>query len=202
MVADFRRRFWVSLVLSIPVLALAPLIQGWLGLGDGLAFRGERVVQAVLASVIYFYGGWPFLRGFASELAKRQPGMMTLISVATTVAWGYSALVTLGLSGEVFFWEVATLIDIMLLGHWMEMKSVLGASAALESLVRLMPAEAHLVATDGSTRDVPVTDLRRGDRVLIKPGEKVPTDGVIVQGETSVNEAMLTGESKPVEETS
>src|SRR5262245_5148651 len=132
MVADFRRRFWVSLVLSIPVVALAPLIQAWLGLGDVLAFRGDRAVQAGLATVIYFYGGWPFLRGFASEFGKRQPGMMTLIAVATTVAWGYSALVTLGLSGEVFFWEVATLIDIMLLGHWMEMKSVLGASAALE----------------------------------------------------------------------
>src|SRR5262245_54309561 len=199
MVADFRRRFWVSLVLSIPVLALAPLIQGWLGLGDVLAFRGDRAVQAVLATVIYVYGGWPFLRGFVSELAEGRPGMMTLISVATTVAWGYSALVTAGLSGEVFFWEVATLVDIMLLGHWIEMKSVLGASAALESLVRLIPAEAHLVASDGSTRDVPMTQLNRGDRVLIKPGEKIPTDGTIVQGQTSVNEAMLTGESEPVE---
>jgi P-type Cu2+ transporter len=199
MVADFRRRFWVSLVLSIPVLALAPLIQGWLGLGDVLAFRGDRALQALLATVIYFYGGWPFLRGFALELGNRQPGMMTLIAVATTVAWGYSVLVTLGIRGEVFFWEVVTLIAIMLLGHWMEMKSVLGASAALEGLVRLIPAEAHLVATDGSTRDVPVTQLRRGDRVLIKPGEKIPTDGMIVRGQTSVNEAMLTGESKPVE---
>jgi Cu2+-exporting ATPase len=199
MVADFRRRFWVSLVLSIPVLALAPLIQEWLGLDDRLAFRGDGTVQAVLATVIYFYGGWPFLRGFASEVGKRQPGMMTLISLAITVAWGYSALVALGLPGEVFFWELATLIDIMLLGHWIEMKSVMGASAALESLVRLMPAEAHLVAEDGSTREVPVTELVRGDRVLVKPGEKIPTDGTIVRGQTSVNEAMLTGESKPVE---
>jgi Cu2+-exporting ATPase len=199
MVADFRRRFWVSLALSIPVLALAPLIQEWLGLGDRLAFPGDRALQAVLATVIYFYGGWPFLRGFASEVGKRQPGMMTLISLAITVAWGYSALVALGLPGEVFFWELATLIDIMLLGHWIEMKSVMGASAALESLVRLMPAEAHLVAEDGSTREVPVSELKRGDRVLIKPGEKIPTDGTIVQGQTSVNEAMLTGESKPVE---
>jgi Cu2+-exporting ATPase len=199
MVADFRRRFWISLVLSIPVLALAPLIQEWLGLGDLLAFRGDRAIQAVLATIIYFYGGWPFLRGFASEVGKRQPGMMTLISLAITVAWGYSALVALGLPGEVFFWELATLIDIMLLGHWIEMKSVMGASAALESLVRLMPAEAHLVAEDGSTREVPVTELNRGDRVLVKPGEKIPTDGTIVQGQTSVNEAMLTGESKPVE---
>ncbi len=199
MVADFRRRFWVSLVLSVPVLALAPLIQAWLGLGDVLAFPGDRLVQAAFATAIYLYGGWPFLRGVVGELGKRQPGMMTLIALAITVAWGYSALVALGLRGEVFFWELATLIDIMLLGHWIEMKSVLGASAALESLVRLMPAEAHLVAEDGATRDVPVTELTHGDRVLVKPGEKIPTDGTIVQGQTSVNEAMLTGESKPVE---
>ncbi|HSE05672.1 MAG TPA: copper-translocating P-type ATPase [Methylomirabilota bacterium] len=199
MVTDFRRRFWVSLVLSIPVLGLAPLIQAWLGLEQVLAFPGDGAVQAVLATAIYFYGGWPFLRGVARELGKRQPGMMTLIALAITVAWGYSALVALGLHGEVFFWELATLIDIMLLGHWIEMKSVLGASAALESLVRLMPAEAHLVAADGSTREVRVTELKRGDRVLIKPGEKVPTDGTIVQGQSSVNEAMLTGESEPVD---
>jgi Cu2+-exporting ATPase len=199
MVADFRRRFWVSLVLSLPVLALAPLIQTRLGLREALAFPGDGSLQAALATVIYFYGGGPFLRGVAGELGKRQPGMMTLIALAITVAWGYSTLVALGLHGEVFFWELATLIDIMLLGHWIEMKSVLGASAALESLVRLMPAEAHLVGAGGATRDVPVAELRHGDRVLIKPGEKIPTDGTIVEGQTSVNEAMLTGESKPVE---
>src|ERR1700730_2210868 len=199
MVADFRRRFWVSLILSVPVLALSPLIQAWLGLGEALAFPGDRSVQAVLATVIYFYGGWPFLRGVVGELGQRQPGMMTLIGLAITVAWGYSTLVALGLPGEDFFWELATLIDIMLLGHWIEMKSVLGASAALESLVRLMPAEAHLVQADGSTLDVLVTELRRSARVLVKPGEKIPTDGVIVEGQTSVNEAMLTGESQPVE---
>ena len=199
MVADFRRRFWVSLILSVPVLALSPLIQAWLGLGEALAFPGDRSVQAVLATVIYFYGGWPFLRGLVRELGQRQPGMMTLIALAITVAWGYSTLVVLGLHGEVFFWELATLIDIMLLGHWIEMKSVLGASGALESLVRLMPAEAHLVEAGGATRDVPVAELKHGDRVLIKPGEKVPTDATIVEGQTSVNEAMLTGESKPVE---
>ena len=199
MVADFRRRFWVSLILSVPVLALSPLIQAWLGLGEALAFPGDRSVQAVLATVIYFYGGWPFLRGVAGELGGRQPGMMTLIGLAITVAWGYSTLVALGLHGEVFFWELAPLIDIMLLGHWIEMKSVLGASGALENLVRLMPAEAHLVGAGGATRDVPVAELGHGDRVLVKPGEKVPTDGTIVEGETSVNEAMLTGESKPVE---
>jgi Cu2+-exporting ATPase len=199
MVADFRRRFWICLVLSVPVLALAPLIQRWLGLEEALAFPGDQFVQFAFASIVFFYGGWPFLKGLATEVGNRQPGMMTLISLAISVAYGYSALVVFGVQGEVFFWEQATLIDIMLLGHWIEMKSVLGASAALESLVRLMPADAHLVEGDGSTRDTAVTELARGNRVLVKPGEKIPTDGVIVQGQTSVNEAMLTGESKPVE---
>ncbi len=199
MVADFRRRFWVCLVLSVPVLALAPLIQRWLGLEEALAFPGDRLVQFAFASVVFFYGGWPFLKGLVTEAGKRQPGMMTLISLAISVAYGYSTLVVFGVRGEVFFWELATLIDIMLLGHWIEMKSVLGASAALESLVRLMPADAHLVAEDGSLREVAVSELTRGNRVLVRPGEKIPTDGVIVQGQTSVNEAMLTGESKPVE---
>ena len=198
-VADFRRRFWVSLVLTAPVLVLAPVIQRWIGLEARLAFPGDRFVEFAFASVVFVYGGWPFLRGLGDELASRRPGMMTLISLATSVAYRYSSIVVFGLPGEVFFWELATLIDIMLLGHWIEMKSVLGASAALESLVRLVPAEAHLVKDDGSTQEVPVTRLIRGDRVLVKPGEKIPTDGVIVEGQTSVNEAMLTGESKPVE---
>ena len=199
MVADFRRRFWVSMVLSVPVLLLARHIKSWLGLQDALAFPGDSVVQFVFASGIFFYGGWPFLTGLVGEMRARRPGMMTLIGLAILVAYGYSSVVVFGLPGEDFFWELATLIDIMLLGHWIEMKSVLGASAALESLVRLMPAEAHLVQGDGSTLDVLVTELRRSARVLVKPGEKIPTDGVIVEGQTSVNEAMLTGESQPVE---
>src|SRR5712664_599791 len=199
MVADFRRRFWVSLALTVPVLALARHIQGWLGLHGALAFPGDAWVQFVLATAIFFYGGWPFLTGLVAEVRTRRPGMMTLIGLAIAVAYGYSSAVVFGLRGEDFFWELATLIDIMLVGHWIEMKSVLGASAALESLVRLMPAEAHLVQSDGSTRDVQLTELRRGHRVLVKPGEKIPTDGVIIDGHTSVNEAMLTGESKPVE---
>ncbi|MGE0229565.1 MAG: copper-translocating P-type ATPase [Dehalococcoidia bacterium] len=198
MVADFRRRFWVSLVLSVPVVALAPMIQSWLGLRDALRFPGDGYVQFAFATAVYFYGGWPFLQGLLSELKKRQPGMMTLIALAISVAYFYSSAVAFGVQGEVFFWELATLIDIMLLGHWIEMRSVLGASAALESLVRLMPAEAHLVV-GADTRDVPVTDLSRGDRVLIKPGEKVPTDGTIIEGRSSVNESMLTGESRPIE---
>jgi len=201
MVADFRRRFWISLALTVPVLALAPMIQRFLGLREALAFPGDAYLQAALATVVFFYGGWPFLTGLIGELRKRQPGMMTLIALAVTVAWGYSTVVVLGLPGEVFFWELVTLIDIMLVGHWIEMRSVMGASRALEELVRLMPSEAHRVRDDGGTEDVPVTELTQGDRVLVKPGEKVPTDGVIVEGTTSVNQAMLTGESRPVEKT-
>ena len=198
MVADFRRRFWICLALSVPVIALAPMIQSWLGLRESMRFSGDSYIQFVLATIVYFYGGWPFLKGLLTEVAKRQPGMMTLIGLAISVAYFYSSAVVFGVRGEVFFWELATLIDIMLLGHWIEMRSVMGASAALEKLVKLMPADAHLVTNDG-TRDIPVTDLKHGDRVLVKPGEKIPTDGTIVEGRTSVNESMLTGESRPVE---
>jgi Cu2+-exporting ATPase len=199
MVADFRRRFWISLVLSIPILALAPLIQDLLGLEEALRFRGDSYVQFAIASVVFFYGGWPFLKGLVDELRGKEPGMMTLIGLAIVVAYGYSSLVVFGLPGKVFFWELATLIVVMLLGHWIEMRSVMGASGALEELVKLMPSEAHRLTEGGDTEDVPVTDLKKGDRVVVKPGEKIPTDGTIVQGKTSVNEAMLTGESKPVE---
>jgi P-type Cu2+ transporter len=199
MVADFRRRFWVSLVLSIPILILAPLIQGLLGLKEALAFPGDGYVQFTLATAVFFYGGWPFLKGLADELRKKEPGMMTLIGLAILVAYGYSSLVVFGLPGKVFFWELATLIVVMLLGHWIEMRSVMGASGALEELVKLIPSEAHRLKEDGSTEEVPVSDLKTGDRVVVKPGEKIPTDGIIEEGHTSVNEAMITGESKPVE---
>ena len=193
MVADFRRRFWISLALTVPVLALAPLVQQVLGVEEAWRFPGDSFVQFGLASIIFFYGGWPFLRGVFDELGKKQPGMMTLIGLATTVAYGYSSLVVFGLRGQGFFWELATLIDIMLLGHWIEMRSVMGASSALEELVRLMPSEAHRLKQNGSTEDVPVAALQKGDRVLVKPGEKVPTDGVIIEGRTTVNEAILPG---------
>jgi Cu2+-exporting ATPase len=199
MVADFRRRFWVSLGLTVPVVVLSPAIRSFLRVEGAWHFPGDRYLQFGFASAIFFYGGWPFLRGLWDELRRRQPGMMTLIGLAIGVAYGYSAAVTFGVTGEVFFWELASLIDIMLLGHWIEMRSILGASGALESLVRLMPAEAHRLEPGGGTRDVPVTELEAGDRVLVKPGEKVPVDGRIVSGRSSLNEAMLTGESKPVE---
>ncbi|WP_238320320.1 HAD-IC family P-type ATPase [Methanoculleus bourgensis] len=194
---EFRRRFVVSTMLTVPILLLSPPVQTLLGIT--ITFPGSDYLLLALATAVYLYGGWPFLTGIVSELRDRMPGMMTLIAVAITVAYVYSSAVVLGIvGGEGFFWELATLIDIMLLGHWVEMRSVLGASRALEELVRVMPSEAHLVR-DGGTEDVPVDRLTPGDRVLVRPGEKVPVDGVVVEGATSVNEAMLTGESKPVE---
>lgn len=199
MVADFRKRFWISLIVTIPILVLSPMIQTFLGFKQALGFPGDAYVLWVLSSFVFFYGGWPFLKGFFDELGKKQPGMMTLIAIAITTAYAYSSVVVFGLSGKVFFWELATLIDIMLLGHWIEMKSVMGASRALEELAKLMPATAHLIKSDGNMQDVPVEKLNTGDRVLVKPGEKVPVDGEVVEGASSVNEAMLTGESQPVE---
>jgi Cu2+-exporting ATPase len=201
MVEDFKKRFWISLALTVPILALSPMIQRFLGLGDALAFPGSLFVLWALSSVVFFYGGWPFLKGIYEEVRGGRPGMMTLISVAITTAYVYSSAVVFGLEGTIFFWELATLIDVMLVGHWIEMRSVMGASKALEELARLMPSEAHKVMPDGSVVDVPVENLQHGDRILIKPGEKVPADGAVVEGQTSVNESMLTGESVPVTKT-
>ncbi|HYU08891.1 MAG TPA: heavy metal translocating P-type ATPase [Gemmatimonadales bacterium] len=199
MVDDFRRRFWISLALTIPVLATSEMVQHLIGLRGVLAFPGARYVEFGFASAIYFYGGWPFLTGLIAELRQRLPGMMTLVGLAISVAFLYSAAVVFRLPGTVFFWETATLIDIMLLGHWIEMRSVLGASRALEELVRLLPSEAHRLRSDGATEDVPLTVLKSGDLVLVKPGEKIPTDGSITEGRTTINQALLTGESQPVE---
>lgn len=198
MIADFRRRFWLSLVLTIPILLLSPIVQQFLGLSETLSFPGDSYVLFGLSSVVYFYGGYPFLKGIFDELKSKSLGMMTLIALAISTAYLYSSAVVFGLTGEVFFWELATLIDVMLLGHWLEMKSIRAASSALEELARLMPSEAHKVMPDGSMKDVPLSELAKGDKVLVKPGEKIPADGIVVAGETSVNEAMLTGESVPV----
>jgi Cu2+-exporting ATPase len=195
MLEDFRRRFIVSFILSFPVLLLSPTIQDFFNFE--ISFPGADLVVFLISSVVYFYGGYPFLKGIKQELSEKSPGMMTLIAIAITVAYFYSSAVVFGLHGEVFFWELVTLIDIMLLGHWLEMRSVMGASKALEELVKIMPSVAHL-RKNGETEDVAVERLKIGDKVLVKPGEKVPVDGTVIEGTSSVNESMLTGESKPV----
>jgi Cu2+-exporting ATPase len=195
MIDDFKKRFWISLALTLPVLALSHMIQQWAGFE--FTFTGDKYILFGLASVIFFYGGWPFLRGLVDELRDKNPGMMTLIAVAITVAYVYSSAVVYGLEGMDFFWELATLIVIMLLGHWIEMKSVMGASRALELLVKMMPAEAHLVHGD-QVKDVKVQELKKDDIILIKANEKIPADGVVTEGESYLDESMLTGESKPV----
>jgi len=197
MAADFRKRFWISLVLTLPILVLSPMLQTLVGLREAIRFPGDIYVLFGLSSAVFWYGGWPFLKGLFAELKSRQFGMMTLISVAIATAYLYSSAVVFGLTGKMFFWELASLIDIMLLGHWIEMKSVMGALRALEELAKLMPSDAHKLMPDGSVKDVPLGELVVNDKVLIKPGEKIPADGVIVEGESSVNEAMLTGESTP-----
>jgi len=201
MVTDFKRRFWISLALTLPVLILSPMIQKFLRIGEAIRFirfRGDIYILFGLSSVVFFYGGWPFLKGLFSELKKRQAGMMTLIAVAITTAYVYSSVVVFGLSGKVFFWELVTLIDIMLLGHWIEMKSVMGASRALEELARLMPQAAHKLMPDDSIKDVSLGELIVNDKIIVKPAEKIPADGSVIDGQSSVNEAMLTGESRPV----
>lgn len=196
MVQDFKFRFWWVLALTIPIMALSPMIQDFLGVD--WRFTGDSWILAALSTVVYFFGGWPFLTGLIDELKKKQPGMMTLIGLAISIAYLYSTAVVFGFEGDLLYWELSTLVGIMLLGHWIEMRSVMSASSALEELAALIPGEAHRVNEDGSKEDVPVEELQQGDKVLIKPGEKVPADGVVVKGESSVNEAMLTGESKPV----
>ena len=198
MVADFRKRFWISCILTFPILILSPMIQEFFGLGETIRFAGDIYLLFGLSSVVFFYGGYPFLKGLLDELKSKQPGMMTLIALALMTAYLYSAAVVFGLSGKIFFWELVTLVDIMLLGHWIEMKSVMGASRALEELVRLMPSQAHKVMPDGRTQDVSLDELKVHDRIIVKPGEKIAADGRIVEGESAVNEAMLTGESRPV----
>lgn len=194
-VGDFRKRFVISTIASVPVLALSHMIQQWFGFE--FVFPGDSYVLFALSTFIYLYGGYPFLKGLYDEVRSSAIGMMTLIGVAITVAWAYSVAVTFGLTGMDFYWEMATLIDIMLIGHYFEMKSVTGASRALEMLVKMLPSTAHHLV-NGMVHDMPVSELKIDHLVLVKPGEKIPVDGVVEDGSSHVNESMLTGESKPV----
>jgi len=194
-IEEFKKRFWVCLILTVPILLLSEMIQMWFGFRIEIPF--QKMVLFILSSAVYFYGGSPFLKGSIKEIKARQPGMMTLISTAISVAFFYSSATVFFIAGKDFFWELATLIDVMLFGHWIEAKSILGASRALEELVKIMPTVAHLVK-GSAIEDVPVSQLKAGDVVLVRPGEKIPADGVVVEGESYVNEALLTGESKPV----
>jgi P-type Cu2+ transporter len=196
MIADFKKRFYVVLILTIPIMLLSEMIQHWLDIH--ISFPGSKYVLLVLSSAVFFYGGWPFLKGLVDEARAKNPGMMFLIGFAITVAYTYSVAIVFGLQGMDFFWELATLILIMLLGHWIEMKSVAGASRELELLVQLMPADAHMVMPN-MVHDVKTDTLKANDIILVKPGEKVAADGIILEGESYLNESMLTGESKPVQ---
>lgn len=192
----FKQKFWLSLLLAIPTLVFSHTVQSWFGVD--WAFTGSEYVPAVFGIIIFFYGGSVFLKSAKAELEGRQPGMMTLISMAITVAFGYSLASTLKIvSGMDFWWELATLVTIMLLGHWLEMASVQNAQGALKELAKLLPDEAELVA-GSTTKKVPVGDLKVGDTVLVRPGGQIPIDGKVTKGESDVNESMLTGESKPV----
>lgn len=195
MIADFKKRFYVVLALTIPIMLLSTMIQHFIGVT--WSFNGSSYILFAFSSVVFVYGGWPFLTGLVDEVKAKNPGMMFLIGFAITVAYAYSVAVVFGLKGMDFFWELATLILIMLLGHWIEMRSVMGASNELELLVQLMPADAHMVMPD-MVHDVKTDTLKENDIILVKPGEKVAADGIILEGESYLNESMLTGESKPV----
>ena len=192
---DFLKRFWICLGLTIPVLLLSHMVQQWLGFE--IKFTGVKYVLFALGTVIYVYGGWPFLVGMIREIRNNAIGMMTLVALAISVAYIYSVAVTFGLPGMDFYWELATLIVIMLLGHWLEMRSQMAASKALESLVALLPSRVH-VERNGEVVDIDLSELKNHETVIIKPGEKIPADGTVLEGTSNVNESMLTGESIPV----
>lgn len=193
----FRQRFWVSLILSIPVLLYSPSIQGWLNFTMP-SFPGSGWVTPIFGVIVFAYGGLPFLQMAIPEIKTRKPGMMTLISLAISVAFIYSLGAFFFSLGDTFFWELVTLIVIMLLGHWLEMRSVRQASGALNELAKLMPDTAERILPDGSTEEVATVKLRQDDLILVRPGASIPADGRVEQGESDVNEAMITGESKPV----
>lgn len=197
----FRDRLWVSLILTIPILYLSDQVQDWLGY-SAKTFPGDEWVSPILATALFVYAGSVFLKGGNREIRARQPGMMTLISIAISVAYFYSVAVSLGVAGKPFYWELATLLDVMLLGHWVEMRSVQSASRALEHLASMVPTVAHLLGADGSIEDVQISSLTVGATILIRPGEQVPADGDVIEGSSSMNEAFLTGESRPVRKAS
>lgn len=196
MVTEFRNKFFIILIFTIPIMLLSPMIQHFMGVE--WRFTGDLYILAALSTFVYFYGGWPFLKGAVDELKDGEPGMMTLIGMAISIAFFYSVAVVFGFDGEQIFWELATLVLIMLLGHWIEMRSINNASKALESLASLMPDTAYRISRDGSTEEVRVDEIKAGDHVLVKPGDKMPLDGKIIKGESQVDESMLTGESVPV----
>ena len=196
MIADFKKRFYVVLILTIPIMLLSTMIQHFMKVN--WQFAGSQYILFALSTIVFFYGGFPFLKGLVDEVKAKSPGMMFLIGFAITVAYIYSVAIVFGLQGTDFFWELATLILIMLLGHWIEMKSVAGASKELELLVQLMPSDAHMVMPD-MVHDVKADTLKENDIILVKPGEKVAADGIILEGESYLNESMLTGESKPIQ---
>src|SRR5258706_5584699 len=193
----FRTRFWISLVLSIPVLTFSPMIQEWMGFRLP-SFPGGQWIPLLFSLVIFGYGGVLFLQRAVPEIRTRRPGMMTLISLAISVAFVYSLLAQLAGLGEGFFWELVTLIDIMLLGHWLEMRSVRQASGALNELAKLIPDTAERLLPDGASETIPANALQTGDLLLVRPGASIPADGEVTEGQSNVNEAMITGESRPV----
>ncbi|MBB5518588.1 copper-translocating P-type ATPase [Amphiplicatus metriothermophilus] len=199
-VAMFRNLFWISLALTVPALVWEPMLQEWFGY-RAPEFPGSSYIPAVFATLVFLYGGRVFLAGAWRELADRAPGMMTLIGLAITVAFAYSAAVTLGFRGHPLWWELATLVTIMLLGHWIEMRSIFQAKGALTELAKLLPDEAERIVEGDRTERAPIDRLRPGDLVLIRPGASVPADGVVKSGESAVNEALITGESRPVQKT-
>ncbi|MGC9362539.1 MAG: HAD-IC family P-type ATPase, partial [Candidatus Syntrophosphaera sp.] len=193
----FRDRFWICLLLSIPVLFWDPMIQDWFGYRAPV-FPGSQYIPAILGTIVFLYGGWIFFKGAARELSSRRPGMMTLIALAISVAFIYSSAVTLGFAGNTLWWELATLVTIMLLGHWIEMRSISQAEGALNELAKLLPDKALRFIDEDRTEEIPVDQLQAGDLILIRPGASIPADGVVKRGKSSVNEAMITGESDPI----
>ncbi|MEE4608034.1 MAG: HAD-IC family P-type ATPase, partial [Desulfobacteraceae bacterium] len=196
----FRSKFWVCLVLMVPALVWEPMLQEWFKYRAPV-FPGSAWVPAVFGTLVFIYGGRVFLQGALQEFADHLPGMMTLISLAISVAFVFSAATTLGFPGHALWWELATLVTIMLLGHWIEMRSIFQAQGALNELAKLLPDMAVRLLDDGRTEEVPIGRLREGDLVLVRPGTSIPADGVVRKGSSMVNEAMITGESQPVRKT-